>query len=114
MAHPSNESEQSILVGMGRIAAYGMNLRPNVIGLSVHYHESTSRPEALDLPPDRTVGLVADKQNVVPGIAEHGLEVVDDATAGAHAVTGDDDGRLRRLQSPTAHREAETAKAHRG
>jgi len=27
---------------------------------------------------------------------------------------GDDDSRLGALQSPTAHREAETAKAHRG
>lgn len=64
MTHPSNESEQSILVGMGRITTDDMNLRPNVIGLSVHYHESTSRSEALNLPPDRTFVLVADEQTL--------------------------------------------------
>lgn len=38
------------------------------------------------------LGLVTNEQNVVPLIPQHGLEVIDDATAAAHAATGDDDG----------------------
>ncbi|MCY1295848.1 hypothetical protein D9M70_452080 [compost metagenome] len=37
--------------------------------------------------------MVADEQDVVAFVAEHGLEVIDDAAAAAHAIGGDDDGR---------------------
>lgn len=33
-------------------------------------------------------GLVANEQDVVPFIAQHGFEVIDDATTTAHAATG--------------------------
>src|SRR5690606_14874653 len=42
--------------------------------------------------PRRTIGLVANEKDVVPLIAQHGLQVIDDATAAAHAATGYDDG----------------------
>ncbi len=40
----------------------------------------------------RALGLVADEQDVVPRVMQHGLEVVDDAATCAHAVARDDDG----------------------
>ncbi len=38
-------------------------------------------------------GLVPDKQDVILGLVDPFFEVVDDATAGAHAAAGNDDGR---------------------
>lgn len=43
--------------------------------------------------PGRALGLVAHEQHVVSLVAEHGLQVVDDAPAGAHAIARDDDCR---------------------
>lgn len=40
----------------------------------------------------RTPGLVAHEHHFMPGIVEHGFQVVDDAPARAHAIAGDDDG----------------------
>ena len=39
-------------------------------------------------------GLVGDEEHVVTPVAEHALEVVDDASAGTHAAGGNDDRRL--------------------
>lgn len=77
-----------------------MNLRPNGIALPVHFHESASRSEALDLLLDRAFNLVADEQHIIPNIAEHGFEVVDDMAAGAYAVAN---GRLGRLSQTIDH-----------
>ncbi|KIQ00066.1 hypothetical protein RU08_11660 [Pseudomonas fulva] len=60
--------------------------------LEVDIHISLLRPEALYGVARRSPGLVADEQHVVSRVAEHGLEVVDDTAAGAHAVASDDDG----------------------
>jgi hypothetical protein len=47
----------------------------------------------LDVAPRRAGGLVADEQDVVPRVAQHGFQVIDDAPAAAHAAGGNDDGR---------------------
>ena len=39
------------------------------------------------------IGLVADKEDVIGWIFQAVFQVVDNTSAGAHAATGDDDGR---------------------
>jgi len=42
--------------------------------------------------------LIADEENIVSRVVEAMAEVVDDASAGAHAAAGDDDGGAGDLQ----------------
>src|SRR5690606_9862134 len=61
------------------------------------------RPVFLDGPAWRSLGLEAGKDHVMPRITQHGLEVVDHPPCTAHAVSGDDYGRLPGLGQSVDH-----------
>lgn len=78
---------------MGRVTAEGMDCCPDIEPFAVEVHVASSWPIVLNCPAGVTLGLVADEEDVVTRVAEHGLKVVDDAPAAAHATGGDDDSR---------------------
>lgn len=77
---------------MRRIPANAVYCCTNVIALPVEFHIAVARTEALNDMARGALGLVADEQHIMPWVAQHSLEVIDDAAAGAHAVAGDNDG----------------------
>lgn len=105
LPHPGHEAHQAGLVRMSRIAAQGLDAGADGNAFPVEVNVAATRAVLLDRLARRALGLVADEQHVVPRIAEHGLEVVEDATAGAHAAGGDDDGRAGSLGEVADHRE---------
>jgi len=92
LPHSRHELDQPLLIRMRRVAADAGYLRPDIETLPVQVHIATPRAVLLDGVAGRVLGLVADEQDVVPGVVQHGLQVVDDAPARAHAVAGNDDG----------------------
>src|SRR5690606_22233530 len=90
--HPRRELHQPLLIRMGRVATDAANASADIEALAIQVYIAAFRTVGLDGVPWRAFGLVADKENVVPFVAQHGLQVVDDAPARAHAVAGDDDG----------------------
>src|SRR5690606_978627 len=91
-AHSGNEIDQATLVRMSRIAAQATDASANGVAFALEVDVTALRTVSLDRIARRSFGLVAHKQNIVARVAEHGLEVVDDASAGAHAVASNDDG----------------------
>lgn len=87
-----DEVDQVFLIGVGGVAAEGMDAGADVEAGAVEVDIAAARSVALDCPAGGAGGLVADEEDVVAWVAEHGFEVVDDASAGAHAAGGDDDG----------------------
>ena len=53
---------------------------------------STPQSVALDVAPRGIPGLITDKQNIVPRLFEHRLEIVDDPSSRAHTARRDDNG----------------------
>lgn len=92
LMHAGYEFYQPFLVRMGRIASDARNPGANVDALAVEVDVAAFRSVGLDCMAGRAFRLVTDEQNVVPLIAEHGLQVIDDATAAAHTTTSDNDG----------------------
>lgn len=77
---------------MRRVAADAGYLRADIEALAVQIDIAAPGAVLLDGIAGPALGLVADEQDVVPGVVQHGLQVVDDAPARAHAVAVDDDG----------------------
>ena len=71
-----------------------MDLGADVVALAVEHHITAAWTMVLDVAPRRALGLVADEEDVVARVAEHGLEIVHHPAAGAHAAGGDDHGGL--------------------
>lgn len=69
-----------------------MHACTNLVALPIELHIAFAWTEALNSVAGRASGLVADEQHIMAWVARHGLEVVDDAATGAHAIAGDDDG----------------------
>jgi hypothetical protein len=93
--HPGDEADQISLVGMSRIAADAIDARTDVDALPVQIDIPAFRPMRLDVSPWRALALIADEHDVMPRVAQHRLQVVDDSPARAHAVASDDDRRPR-------------------
>ena len=72
-----------------------MHACTNLVALAVELHIAVARAKALNGMTWCAPGLIADEQHVMPRVAEQGFKVVDDATAGAHSVAGNDDGAPR-------------------
>src|SRR3989344_249669 len=70
-----------------------MDLGANVIALPVQLHITTSRAMALDGTAWGTLRLIASKQNIVTWVVKYGFQVIDNSTAAAHAIPGDNNGR---------------------
>src|SRR5690606_1760313 len=64
----------------------------NGVALAVEVDVTTLRAVTLNRMTGCALGLIADKQDVMPSVAKHRLEVVDDAPAGARAIAGNDNG----------------------
>lgn len=95
LLHRCDKADQTRLIGMGRIPADAVHGCANVVAPAIELNVAIARPEALDGMAGRASDLITDEQHVVAGVAEHGLEVIDDAAAGTHAVAGDNDGGSR-------------------
>lgn len=92
LAHAGHKFYQPFLVRMGRLASDARDAGADVDALAVEVDVAAFRSVGLDCMAGRAFGLVTDEQNVVPLIAERGLQVIDDATAAAHTATSDHDG----------------------
>ncbi len=88
---------------MGRIAAYGMNLSVNVIALPVQICIAATRAIGLDGPARGALSLVADEEDVVPRVVQHGFQIIDNSTAAAHSVPCNDDGRTSGFRQVADH-----------
>lgn len=77
---------------MGRIAADAGDTGTDIDALAFQIYVAAFRAVGLDGVTWGALGLMANEDNVVSFIAEHGFQVIDDTTAAAHAATGDDDG----------------------
>ncbi|MNF87383.1 hypothetical protein D3C84_698480 [compost metagenome] len=91
------------MVHMGRIAAYGMDLCPDVIALLVQLHVTTALAVGLNGLTQCALGSVTDEENIVSQVVQHDYQIIDDSTAAAHSVPCDDDGRtsgFRQMANP--------------
>jgi len=89
VGHAGDEFDQAGLVGVGGVAADGLDAGADGVAFAVELHVAAFGAVGLDVAAGDAGGLVADEQHVVARVAEHRLEVVDDAAAGAHAAGGD-------------------------
>src|SRR5690606_34379198 len=103
VAHAGDEIHQATLVGMGGIATQGDDAGTDIDTFAIQIDVTAAWAVGLDGVPGRATRLVADEQHIVAAVAEHGLEVVDDAPARAHAIAGDDDGGPRRARQVLDH-----------
>src|SRR5690606_5272817 len=94
MPHTGDEFDQPCLVGMRRVSAESGDTGANIKTLLLQLHIPTLWPVFLNGSPRRSLGLKACKDYVVPGVTQHGLEIVDHPPCTAHAVSGDYYGRL--------------------
>lgn len=85
-SHSCHKLHQSLLVGMSRVAAYGMHLSTNDIAQPVNFLISTPRAKALDFPSSGAFGLVN------PQIASH--DVLLRACPEANAIQSEFDDEL--------------------
>jgi hypothetical protein len=76
---------------VGGVAAEGVDAGANRVALSTEKDMAASQTEILKVPARPADRLVSDNEKVVPRLAAHGLEVVDDVAAAAPAAGGDDD-----------------------
>ena len=90
VAHPTDEIDQIIAIGVGRITADRMDSRPNGLLAAIEKDVALRRGILLDYPAGSPLGLVPDEEDVCSGIADKGLEVIDDSAAAAHAAGGND------------------------
>src|SRR5690606_32785855 len=91
--HPSHKTHQPILIRMGRVATDAANASTDIEAFTIQVYIAAFRTVGLDGVPWRAFGLVANEKDVVPFVAQHGFQVIDDAATRAHATTGDDDRR---------------------
>ncbi len=92
LLHPSHKFHQPFLIRVGRVATDAVNASADIEALTIQVYIAAFRAEGLDRVPGRAFGLVADEEDVVPFVAQHGFQVIDDAATRAHAATGNHDG----------------------
>lgn len=103
VTHPRHKAQQVVLVGVCRVAAYAGHLGLDGVALAIDLGIATVRAVLLNLPAKRTGRLVANEQDVVPAVAQHGLEVIDDAPTAAHAARGNHHRWLGSLYQAVEH-----------
>ncbi len=92
-AHTRDKPQQALLIGMGRVAADYIDFGANFITITIQIDITSARTIPLDGAPCGALGLVADKQHVMPWVMQHGFKIIDDSTTAAHATAGNNDGR---------------------
>ncbi|GBH16401.1 Uncharacterized conserved protein [Pseudomonas syringae pv. actinidiae] len=95
LIHTRDEFDKFGLISVGRIAFGGVNCSANIETLVIQLDVSARRAMRLNGSARRSLPLITDKHHIMPRIAQHGFQVIDDPAAGTHAVTGDDNGRPR-------------------
>lgn len=103
VAHAGDEVHQAFLVGMGGVAAQGVDASLDLDALAFQADITTAWAVLLDGVTGGAFGLVADEDHVVARVTEHGLEVIDDAPGAAHAIAGDDNGGLAGVSQAIDH-----------
>src|SRR5690606_31569054 len=93
LLHPSHKFHQPFLIRVGRVATDAVNASADIEALTIQVYIAAFRTVGLDGVPWCAFGLVTNEKDVVPFVAQHGFQVIDDAATRAHATTGDDDGR---------------------
>ncbi|EXF44002.1 hypothetical protein BAY1663_03567 [Pseudomonas sp. BAY1663] len=83
---------QTLLIRMLQVAADAGHLRPNSKTLAIQIDIAAPGAVLLDGVAGGALGLVTDEQDVMPGVVQHGLQVIDDAPTRAHAAARDNDG----------------------
>ncbi len=96
LLHPGDEADQVGLVRVRRVAANRIDAGADVDALAVEVDVPAFRAVSLNVPARRALALIAHEQHMVARVTQHGLEIVDDAPSGTHAVACDDDRRARR------------------
>src|SRR5690554_3436349 len=94
MAHPSHESDQSSLIRMGRISAEAGDPSTNIDTLAFQLHVAAPWAILLYRSAGRAPRLESGEDHVMPGVTQHGLEIIDHAPGTAHAVAGNHYGGL--------------------
>src|SRR5690606_37747594 len=97
LPHPRHELHQPLLIRMRRVAADAGYLRPDIEALAIQIDIAALGAALLDGMAGGALGLVADEQDVMSGVVQHGLQVIDDAPTRAHAIARDNDGGTRGL-----------------
>ena len=103
LLHPGHELHQPLLIRMRRVATDACRLRPDIEALAIQIDIAASGAILLDGMAGGALGLVADEQDVMPGVVQHGLQVIDDAPTRTHAVARDDNGRASGLGEVVDH-----------
>lgn len=88
---------------MRRVAADAGYLRPDIEALAIQIDIAAPGAVLLDGMAGGALGLVADEQDVMSGVVQHGLQVIDDAPTRAHAIARDNDGGTRGLGEVVDH-----------
>src|SRR5690606_14814368 len=92
LLHPSHKIHQPVLIRMGRVATDAANASTDIEAFTIQVYIAAFRTVGLDGVPWCAFGLVANEEDVVPFVAQHGFQVIDDAAARAHTTTGNHDG----------------------
>ncbi len=92
LLHPSHKTHQPVLIRMGRVATDAGDTGADIEAFAIQVYIAAFRTVGLDSVPRRAFGLVADEEDVVLFVAQHGFQVIDDAATRAHATTGNHDG----------------------
>src|SRR5690606_18899240 len=90
VAYAPNEIDEIALAGVGAVAACGLDRGPDGVARAAEVHPAALRTPGLDGTTGRTGRVVADEEDIVPRVFDHGFQVVDDAPAGGHAAGGQD------------------------
>src|SRR5690606_33841791 len=97
LLHPSHKFHQPALIRMGRVATDAANASADIDAFTIQVYIAAFRTVGLDGVPWCAFGLVANEKDVVPFVAQHGFQVIDNAATRAHATTGNHDGGACRL-----------------
>ena len=92
IAHPLHKVHQILLIGVGAVATYGVDLGFDGVLFVFDAYVAMLGAIFLDDMARGTVCLVADEKDIIYGVGEQGFEVVDYPATGAHAAGGYDNG----------------------
>ncbi len=91
ITHAFDKINQILLIGVGRIAADGVNTGLDGIFFTTQKNISPLGAILLNRSPRGSLGLVTDKQNIGSTVTDQALKVIDDPAPCAHAAGGNDD-----------------------
>lgn len=97
LLHSFYKMHQVILIRVGGVAADGGDTRPDGAALAVEFDPAVAGAVLLNGATGGALSLVADEQDLMAFIFEHGFEVIHHPAPGGHAARRQDDGRAAGL-----------------